>query len=666
MGKFLTSQFILFSFIFLKAQISIIPQPEKIIEKEGVFKLTPQTKIFFNVPPSEDIQLLINQIRENTGLELPHSTENNRKDFQFLIQNKKNLKNGAYELNISSQKIQILAENQLGWFYALQSIRQLLPLAIEKNKSSSNEWKLPALEIKDSPNYSWRGFMLDVSRTFYDINVIKKYLDLMSIYKMNTFHWHLTDDQGWRIEIKKYPKLTSKQTTVFHHTENQPPIRSGFYTQEEIKEIVKYAKDRNITIIPEIDVPGHAWPILLVYPELGVNKNTYPHHTFPFVSSWAYWGNQFTPNTLDPTKEEVYTFLENIFTELAELFPGDYIHFGGDEVKHEFWEKEKHIQEFINKNNLKNVYELQTYFVKRVSHIIQKLGKKPIGWNDILENDTQLSKETAIMSWLGAKALKTATSKGLKAVATPYSHVYLDITQADRNDGTMSDLAYPNINSIDRIYSYNPAENLTPTEQQLLLGIQGNFWSALAQDIKDLNTQVLPRLLAIAELGWTSPENKNLKSFEKRLEREKKRLDLLKFDYYQPGGYIVNHWTPQMISEKYQLLNFDVTNKIYANGTAMAGFFFTEGENYLEIDGATLLENGKIISEDFHHALADKFRGTNKIKPFYFNFEVKNYNSKANYSVQAKVRGVGGTNSFGNFTFRLNPNIPFKTTEADK
>ncbi|SZD73738.1 Beta-hexosaminidase [Candidatus Ornithobacterium hominis] len=655
-----------FSLFFLNAQISIIPQPQKITEKNGFFKLTPKTKLYFSQKPEESILLLIDQFRENTGLQLDQNKKSGLNRLNFLIKPKENLALGGYKLNISPEKIEVIAQNQLGWFHALQSIRQLLPLPIEKHDNQLKSWELPAVEILDFPQYTWRGFMLDVSRTFFDTNVVKKYLDLMAIYKMNTFHWHLTDDQGWRIEIKKYPELTSPKTTVFHHTENQPSMRSGFYTQDEIKEVVKYARDRNITIVPEIDIPGHSWPVLLVYPELGVNKNTYPNHIFPFVSSWGYWGNQFTPNTLDPTKEDVYAFLKNVFTELAELFPGKYIHFGGDEVKHEFWKKEAHVAEFMKKNNLKNVHELQSYFVTRVSDIIQGLGKKPIGWNDILENDAHLPKGTAIMSWLGAKAVKEATSKGFGAVATPYSHVYLDITQADRNDGTMSDLAYRHINSIDKIYEYNPAENLNPEERKLLLGVQGNFWSALAQDIKDLNVQVLPRLIAIAELGWTSTENKNFSSFQKRLEKEKKRLDLLKFDYYEPGGYIVNHWNPEMISEEYQYLSFDVTPKVYANGTAMAGFFFTQGENYLEIDGATLLENDKIISEDLHHALADTFRGTNKVKPFYFNFDIKNYNPKATYTVQAKVRSVGGTDSFGNFTFRLNPDTPFEVTEADK
>lgn len=339
----------------------------------------------------------------------------------------------------------------------------------------------------------------------------------MALYKMNTFHWHLTDDQGWRIEIKKYPKLTSEQTTVFHRTENQPAERSGFYTQEQIKEVVAYARERKITIVPEIDVPGHSWPTILAYPQLGVNKNSYPYFVFPFVSSWGYWGNQFTPNTLDPSKEEVYTFLQNVFTEIAALFSGEYIHFGGDEVRHVLWEKEPHIQEFMKVHQIGNVKQLQSYFVQRVSGIIKRLGRKPIGWNDVLADDKGLPKETAIMSWLGEEAIKEAASHGFKAVATPYSHVYLDITQADRNDGTPSDLAYSNINSIDRIYAYDPSAGLTKEEEKFVLGIQGNLWSALTQETKDMNVHVFPRLLAIAETGWTLPANKNFEDFKKRL-----------------------------------------------------------------------------------------------------------------------------------------------------
>ncbi|WP_407504973.1 beta-N-acetylhexosaminidase [Elizabethkingia meningoseptica] len=650
---------------FYAQEISVIPMPQEIIQKKDHFTINQNTGIQLKGVMENDVRLFADQLRKATGYKLPIVKKNGDNTLVFQINKALNLPDqDGYTIEVSDKNIIINAQSGNGIFYATQTLRQLLPAAVEVEQAKPQEWMIPGVVIKDYPRYSWRGYMKDVSRTFYGVDVIKKYLDLMALYKMNTFHWHLTDDQGWRIEIKKYPKLTSEQTTVFHRTENQPAERSGFYTQEQIKEIVAYARHRKITIVPEIDVPGHSWPTILAYPQLGVNKNSYPYYVFPFVSSWGYWGNQFTPNTLDPTKEEVYTFLQNVFTEVAALFPGEYIHFGGDEVKHIFWEKEPHVQQFMSEHKINGVKQLQSYFVQRVSGIIKKLGKKPIGWNDVLADDKGLPKETAIMSWLGEEAIKEAASHGFKAVATPYSHVYLDITQADRNDGTPSDLAYSNINSIDRIYAYDPSTGLTKEEEKFVLGIQGNLWSALTQEAKDMNVHVFPRLLAVAEVGWTLPEYKNFDGFKRRLQAGEKRLDVLKVDYYHPGGYIAGKWSENDIKETFADLSFDVTSKVYANGRVAAGFFFTSGKNFLEIDGVQLLEDGNIISEDLHHALADTFRGTNKIKPFYYNLKVAHYNPNAKYTVRAKVRGAGGTDSKGNFTFNLSPYKPFTNVES--
>ncbi|WP_407517767.1 beta-N-acetylhexosaminidase [Elizabethkingia anophelis] len=651
---------------FYSQEISVIPKPQQILKKTGNFVIDQNTGIQLKGASEKDVQLFLNQLRKVSGYALPVKS-GQENSIIFQLDTKLGLPNqDGYTLDVSDKNIVVKAKNGNGLFYATQTLRQLLPVSVESSDKKENKhWTIPALAITDYPRYDWRGYMKDVSRTFYSVDVVKKYLDLMALYKMNTFHWHLTDDQGWRIEIKKYPKLTSEQTTVFHRTENQPTERSGFYTQEQIKEVVAYARERKITIVPEIDVPGHSWPTILAYPQLGVNKNSYPYFVFPFVSSWGYWGNQFTPNTLDPSKEEVYTFLQNVFTEIVALFPGEYIHFGGDEVRHVLWEKEPHIQEFMKIHQIGNVKQLQSYFVQRVSGIIKRLGRKPIGWNDVLADDKGLPKETAIMSWLGEDAIKEAASHGFKAVATPYSHVYLDITQADRNDGTPSDLAYSNINSIDRIYTYDPSAGLTKEEEKFVLGIQGNLWSALTQETKDMNVHVFPRLLAIAETGWTLPANKNFEDFKKRLLTGEKRLDELKVDYYKTGGYISGKWTQNDIKEEFADLSFDVTSKIYANGRIAIGFFYTSGKNFLEIDGAQLLEDGKVISEDLHHALADIFRGTNKIKPFYYNFKIDQYNPKAKYMIKAKVRGAGGTDSNGNFTFNLSPYKPFTAVEAN-
>jgi len=642
---------------------TIIPKPQQIEVQTGQFVLDKQTSVSFHNTDGKPVKLLIDQIRQVTHF--PLATKKQKENSISFLLDKKFLadKPEAYELSVTAQRITVKANSAAGLFNASQSLRQLLPTAIESNAvTQQTQWSIPAVHIKDFPRYSWRGYMQDVSRTFYDVDVIKKYLDIMALYKLNTFHWHLTDDQGWRIEIKKYPKLTSEQATQFHRTESQPAARSGFYTQEQIKDVIAYAKARNITVVPEIDIPGHSWPTILAYPELGVNQNSYPNHIFPFVSSWAYWGTQFTPNTLDPTSERVYEFLDNVFTEIAQLFPAEYIHFGGDEVRHELWAKEAHVKKFMSAHNIPNVHALQSYFVQRVSDIITKKGKKPIGWNDILADAANLPRTTAIMSWLGDKAMKDATSHGFKAVATPASHLYFDITQADRNDGTMSDLGYPQINSLQKVYEYDPSTGLTAEEDKLVLGVQANQWTALTQELKEMNIHNFPRLIALSEIAWSSRENKDYPDFQHRLSSTLPRLDSLRIDYYKPGGYIVAHWDSTSISSTYKQLQLDVSKQVYANGRIQVGFLYLNGKNYLEIDQVELLENGTVIGRDEHHAQADTFRGTNKIKPYFYNFKIDHYKDDATYEIRYTVRGVGGSDSKGNITFNLSPYENFSKT----
>lgn len=647
------------------AAINVIPKPLQVQENTGNFVLNKKVAIATDKQFEQSAELLAALIRQSTGYKCDVTTNGKAQPIEIIYDaSLKDLGAEGYKLEVTPNKITIRASNTKGAFYGTQTLRQLLPEQIESvGKVKSVAWEIPCVSVTDKPRFGWRGYMKDVSRTFYGVDVIKKYLDVMALYKMNTFHWHLTDDQGWRIEIKKYPKLTSPIATEFHESENQPAERSGFYTQEQIKEIVDYAAARHITIVPEIDVPGHSWPTLLVYPELGVNNNHTPNYVFPFCSAWGYWGNQFTPNTLDPSKEEVYTFLDGVFTEIAALFPGEYIHFGGDEVMHRFWENEPHIQAYMKEKGMKGVGDLQNYFVGRVSNIIASKGKKPIGWNDILEHPESLTKETAIMSWLGADAITKAAKNGFYTVATPASHLYFDITQADRNDGTMCDLAYPNINSMERIYNYNPTGGLTPEEAKYVLGVQANMWPAVPQEVKDINVNNFPRLLGVAEIGWAEGDQKDFAEFSERLDESLPRLDVLKVDYYRPGGYITGKWTPAMVKTETTPMEFDVTEKVYTNGRAIAGYYFTGGDNFLEISKVELLENGKVISEDVHDGLADTFRGTNKTKTFLYHVKVDNYNPKAKYTLRAHVKGQNGTDSNGNFTFNLSPYEPFTVVE---
>lgn len=347
-----------------------------------MFKIDRKTKIYAAKEATQVAELFAETVRTSTGFPLPVSDSNKpEKGIYFVVENRSDsLGKEGYHLNITLDNITVTAPGVPGLFYGAQTLRQLLPSQVESlTHVNGTEWTAPCVTISDTPRFAWRGYMQDVSRTFYSMDVLKKYMDVMSLYKMNVLHLHLTDDQGWRIEIKKYPKLTSSQTTVFAPVHKEPEKRSGFYTQEQIKDLVRYATERNITLIPEIDVPGHSWATLLVYPELGVNNKHNPEYVFPFLAAWEYWGSQFTSNTLDPTKEEVYQFLDDVFAEIAGLFPGDYIHFGGDEVRHSCWDAEPRVTKFIKDHNLKNSTGLQNYFVARMCRIIKSKGKKPIG-----------------------------------------------------------------------------------------------------------------------------------------------------------------------------------------------------------------------------------------------------------------------------------------------
>ena len=344
------------------------------------------------------------------------------------------------------------------------------------------------------------------------------------------------------------------------------------------------------------------------------------------------------------------------------MFPSQYIHFGGDEVVHKFWSEQPHVQKFMQDKGMKTITNLQSYFVERVAAIITSLDRKPIGWNDILADET-LTKETAIMSWLGEDAITKAVNNGYRAVATPTYPLYFDITQEGRNDGTMADLNYGVINSLEAIYNYDPAQGVAADKMSLLLGVQANMWPAVPQEVKDINVQNFPRLLGVAEIGWSSLENKNFAEFSSRIEENKKRLDFLKVDYFTPGGYISGKWTPSDVTTTYAVKEWDVTNKVYTSGRVITAFFFTDGDNFLEIDGVELLADGKVISTDAHYGLADDKRGIARPRTYFYNVEVEKYDADAKYTLRAKIKGKGGSDSAGNLTFNLSPYKPFTAIE---
>ncbi len=647
----------------------ILPKPTHIsVQNEKGFQISAKTIIYATPQASATAELWAATLRKGTGLKLPVKVTTraaNKQGICFVLP-EKTIDTESYSLNITKKRVLIESQGAAGLFYGAQTVNQLLPAEVLEEKGNIQEISLPSLTVQDSPRFKWRGYMQDVSRTFYSVDVLKKYIDVMALYKLNTLHLHLTDDQGWRIEIKKYPHLTSEKATRFPDEYKQPEKRSGFYTQEEMKDLVAYAAARHIRIVPEIDVPGHCWPVLINYPELAVSSYLYPDYVMPFCATYHVWGHQFTPNTLDPTSEKVYQFLDDVFTELVEIFPSEYIHFGGDEVVHSVWQNEPRIKQFMADKGMKRVEELQSYFVSRVSKIIRSKGKQPIGWNDILSDAKNLPKGTNIMSWIGSSAVKNAAQYGFPTIATPSSHLYFDIRQGSPDDGLLADLAYPYAISPQNVYEYDPANGLTEKEKECLLGVQANMWPAVPQEVKDINVQNFPRLLALAEIAWADGK-KDYQDFEKRLAPQYNRLDALKIDYYRPGGHIIATWEPKDVkTNDYVVWEWDVTSKVYANGRAMAGLFYTKGKNKLNIKKMQLLENGKVIAEDTHRGFADETRATSKPKNYLYFLDVKDYKPQAKYILRAEVSGYTGTDSYGNVIFSLAPYKDFSAVETDK
>lgn len=637
---------------------SVIPAPVEMTLSQGHFSVNSETPVIFPKSFRTGAEVFAGQIDEYAGISLQLREGRRPSDnaINFIISSRKEYAGNdeKYSLKITGDRITVTAGDEKGLFWGAQTLVQLL----FKEEIGGNA-RVRCLDIVDWPRYEWRGYMHDVSRTFYSTDIMKKYIDAMSLYKMNVLHLHLTDDQGWRIEIRKYPELTAPLSTEFPDRFGEPSCRSGYYTQEDIRELVSYAAARNVTIVPEIDVPGHSWAALLARPELGVNNCREPAYVLPFLTTWSHWGVQFAPNTLDPTKQETYDFLDDVFMEIAELFPSEYIHFGGDEAKHYIWEQEPHVRVFMLENGMSSTADLQSYFVSRVCEIIRSKGKKPIGWNDILRDSDKLTKETAIMSWLGSDPVREAAEGGHKTVAVPADLMYLDVSQADRNDGTMTDLAYEMTNSIERIYAYDPAAGLTPEEEKYLLGVQANIWTHVAREVKDVNVQLFPRLLAVAEVGWTPAEIKDSAGFMKRVGNSLGMLDRMKIDYYRPGGYIAGRWNLEGMRRT--VLEWDVTDKVYADGRITAGFWYLGGGSYLEIEEVSLLKDGRVISSDRHEGLADTFRATHKAKTYLYSLEEPDYDPEAVYTVQAKVSTGKNGPSYGNFTFNLSPSVPFST-----
>ncbi|NNL83844.1 MAG: family 20 glycosylhydrolase [Winogradskyella sp.] len=526
----LSKTFVGFSFLFLVLfaeepqplstnDIGIIPKPYLMLKSDGYFTLSEDTGILYDAKFKVAADFLKTYIDFGSNIALK---QNNAIVFQLdttIIQDE------AYKLLITPKKITISATHPKGAFYAVQSLRKLLPASFENGSHSNTPVKIKAVSIEDQPQFTYRGMHLDVGRHMYSLDFIKKYIDAMALLKMNTFHWHLTEDQGWRIEIKKYPKLQEiaayRSETLIGHYSDQPhqfdgKPYGGYYTQEQIKEVVAYAFERYITVIPEIEMPGHSQAAIAAYPELGCSGEA-----VNVATKWGVFEDIYC------TKEQAFNFLEDVLDEVMALFPSKYIHIGGDEAPKTRWKSCTDCQQRIQEQGLKDEHELQTYFITRIENYLNSKGRQIIGWDEILEGG--LAPNATVMSWRGTSGAVEAAKLGHNVVMTPTSHCYFDYYQSDNDD---EPLAIGGYLPLENVYHFQPIpEELTQEEAQFVLGAQGNIWTEYMPTEDQVEYMAFPRILAMSEVLWTHPKQKDYGDFIGRLENFHSRLDALDINY---------------------------------------------------------------------------------------------------------------------------------------
>lgn len=510
--------------------VTIIPKPEKTEQRSGVFRLGPQTKIAVDSKDEAVLAVaeeLAGNLRKGTGfpIELLRAADKKTKNAIWLrtTDNLASLGPEGYFLSVAKNQVTIEALAPAGVFYGVQTFSQLLPGVIGSAQPATGiPWQVPCVRVEDRPRFRWRGVHLDVCRHFFPLECVKKYIDVLSKYKINTFHWHLTEDQGWRIEIKKYPKLTEVGAWRRETMDDGQP-HGGFYTQEEIREIVDYAGKRFVTIVPEIEMPGHSLAALAAYPELSCSGGP-----FRVGTEWGLIYDVYCAGN-----DKTFEFLQDVLTEVVELFPGEFIHIGGDEVPNLRWQNCVKCQARIKAEGLSGEEALQSYFIQRIEKFLNAKGKRLIGWDETLEGG--LAPNATVMSWRGVAGGIEAAKSGHDVVMSPYSHCYFDYYQGEYDEPRAIGGFLP----IDKVYSYEPVPpELTATEARRVLGAQANLWTEYMPDFQQVEYMLLPRLLALSEVVWTKKELRNFEEFSLRLIPHYGRLAAmgLNFRLPPPGG----------------------------------------------------------------------------------------------------------------------------------
>ncbi|MHC4505472.1 MAG: family 20 glycosylhydrolase, partial [Planctomycetota bacterium] len=533
-----------------------------------------------------------------------------------------------------------------GAFYGVQTIRQLLPTEVfSRAKVAGVRWTLPSVTITDAPRFGWRGLMTDPSRHFLNLDTTRRLLDLMALHKLNVFHWHLVDGHGWRVEIRKYPRLTS--VGGFRH---QPPIgrHGGFYTQAEVRELVQYALDRNITIVPEIEMPGHSRAACAAYPFLacqddGVEVGYFFAYPCPAKSFPKLRGS----NVLCAGRETTFEFLEAVLKETFELFPSEFIHVGGDEVGKGFWKKCPDCQRRMRENDIKGLHRLQSYFMQRMEKFINRHGRRMIGWDEILSGG--LAENATVMSWRGEGGGIKAAKMGHDAVMTPQKPLYFDHGQGKGPQPKH----WPGTETLEEVYSYNPIPAaLTGEQAKHVLGCQGNIWGAFVHSDEVLDCQAWPRGCALAETAWSPQASKDLADFKSRLARHKERLDMLNVSYYvepvaeSPDSGSRLTWSPQTTPATFKRVTWSVEDELVPGERYEIEFRYRRGRHGLDVRNV-VLRSGRIALADAHAG----FTGSRNRNNVWLVALPKDAPASP-WTLEAEIQGSAGTSSTGEITIR--------------
>lgn len=615
-------------------QMNIIPKPVKVTPSAGSFEVNQSVQLVADSKSKNAANLLRSRLN-SVGLELKGSGNKVRLRVDESLND---LGKEGYRLSVKPDEIEIVGGGPAGAFYGVQTLLQLMPTSVF-GKGAVRSLSVPGVQVEDKPRFRWRGGHLDVSRHFMPKPDVKKFIDLLAMHKMNVFHWHLTDDQGWRIEIKQYPKLTSvgawrKDTMLVY---SNPGVYSGkphggFYTQEDVKEIVKYASDRAITIVPEIEMPGHAQAAIAAYPELGNSKE--PLEVF---TKWGVNENVFN------VKDSTIQFLKNVLDEVMVLFPGDFVHIGGDECPKVQWKSDPETQAKMKSLGLKDEHELQSWFIKQMDQHIASKGKRLIGWSEILEGG--LAPGAALMVWLGDDGAMQAVSSGHDVVMSQNSNTYLDYYQTRYT--AKEPHAIGGFLPLNKVYGYDPIlPQMTAEHEKHVLGPQFQVWTEYIPDFKRVEYMAFPRACALSEVAWSPKASRNFDDFVSRLETHLNRLKALDVNHFplRKSEFPVAKWTSDKVWSDYGPIIWDVSKSWSGDGEYDIRLEYQSGTHALTVKSLEVQVDGKTVVT--HAPEGGMFAGA-KPKNNTYRLKLASTSKEPKVVLNAIAKGDGGTDSRG-------------------